>query len=115
MLHNVVEILGFFFSSRRRHTRLTCDWSSDVCSSDLAAHQRLGAGVCDRGSAGPGLAGVYRTGVSQIVATTMAVNAASRRVPEKAGMKYIRTIYLDWPGPRPGNGYGDVEYRLDRG
>src|SRR6266480_4345209 len=27
----------FFFSSRRRHTRLTCDWSSDVCSSDLTA------------------------------------------------------------------------------
>src|SRR6266480_7363929 len=26
----------FFFSSRRRHTSLTCDWSSDVCSSDLA-------------------------------------------------------------------------------
>src|SRR5690242_17105540 len=26
--------LVFFFSSRRRHTRLTCDWSSDVCSSD---------------------------------------------------------------------------------
>src|SRR6266480_1440099 len=25
----------FFVSSRRRHTRLTCDWSSDVCSSDL--------------------------------------------------------------------------------
>src|SRR4051812_49446025 len=24
-----------FFSSRRRHPRLTCDWSSDVCSSDL--------------------------------------------------------------------------------
>src|SRR6266571_4265285 len=28
-------IFFFFFSSRRRHTRLTCDWSSDVCSSDL--------------------------------------------------------------------------------
>src|SRR5690242_8157457 len=28
---------AFFFSSRRRHTRLTCDWSSDVCSSDLRA------------------------------------------------------------------------------
>src|SRR5690242_21508188 len=28
---------NFFFSSRRRHTRLTCDWSSDVCSSDLLA------------------------------------------------------------------------------
>src|SRR5580698_10956557 len=31
----------FVFSSRRRHTRLTCDWSSDVCSSDLEA--RIGA------------------------------------------------------------------------
>src|SRR5690242_9829503 len=26
----------FFFSSRRRHTRLTCDWSSDVCSSEVS-------------------------------------------------------------------------------
>src|SRR5690242_9706916 len=31
-----IPIAIFFFSSRRRHTRLTCDWSSDVCSSDLA-------------------------------------------------------------------------------
>src|SRR5260221_9309514 len=29
-------VWGFFFSSRRRHTRSLCDWSSDVCSSDLA-------------------------------------------------------------------------------
>src|SRR3989454_8914380 len=28
-------VLNFFFSSRRRHTRLQGDWSSDVCSSDL--------------------------------------------------------------------------------
>src|SRR5260370_28260901 len=27
--------MTFFFSSRRRHTRFKCDWSSDVCSSDL--------------------------------------------------------------------------------
>src|SRR2546430_15184465 len=27
--------LRFFFSSRRRHTRFDCDWSSDVCSSDV--------------------------------------------------------------------------------
>src|SRR5205814_7054276 len=39
----------FFFSSRRRHTRCLSDWSSDVCSSDLAASlltpdgRRLGA------------------------------------------------------------------------
>src|SRR5256885_6669298 len=30
----------FFFSSRRRHTRLQGDWSSDVCSSDLGRHAR---------------------------------------------------------------------------
>src|SRR6267142_572862 len=30
-----MDYFFFFFSSRRRHTRLTCDWSSDVCSSDL--------------------------------------------------------------------------------
>src|SRR2546427_1424653 len=33
----------FFFSSRRRHTRFDCDWSSDVCSSDLRRD-----GVLDR-------------------------------------------------------------------
>src|SRR2546430_10952856 len=33
----VLLVLGlFFFSSRSRHTRFDCDWSSDVCSSDLA-------------------------------------------------------------------------------
>src|SRR5256886_9010308 len=31
----------FFFSSRRRHTRFDCDWSSDVCSSDLCLPIRL--------------------------------------------------------------------------
>src|SRR5690606_40851647 len=32
---SVCFILFFFFSSRRRHTRFSRDWSSDVCSSDL--------------------------------------------------------------------------------
>src|SRR2546430_17366653 len=40
-------MFSFFFSSRRRHTRFDCDWSSDVCSSDLismsdyALHMRI--------------------------------------------------------------------------
>src|SRR5256885_10500587 len=33
-----------FFSSRRRHTRLQGDWSSDVCSSDLPVRPRLAVG-----------------------------------------------------------------------
>src|SRR5256886_4857055 len=32
----------FFFSSRRRHTIFDCDWSSDVCSSDLATFGKVG-------------------------------------------------------------------------
>src|SRR5476649_768441 len=31
----IIYSVFFFFSSRRRHTRSLCDWSSDVCSSDL--------------------------------------------------------------------------------
>src|SRR5947209_18746600 len=33
--------IGFFFSSRRRHTRYWRDWSSDVCSSDLSSFPGL--------------------------------------------------------------------------
>src|SRR5437762_6008885 len=33
----MIFVVDFFFSSRRRHTRYIGDWSSDVCSSDLAA------------------------------------------------------------------------------
>src|SRR5688572_32231876 len=37
LIFDVIDLLVFyfFFSSRRRHTRFDCDWSSDVCSSDL--------------------------------------------------------------------------------
>src|SRR5256886_9405274 len=37
-----------FFSSRRRHTRFDCDWSSDVCSSDLPLEVAAGRGGGDR-------------------------------------------------------------------
>src|SRR5205085_6793257 len=37
------SVLCFFFSSRRRHTRFDCDWSSDVCSSDLIFFARYEA------------------------------------------------------------------------
>src|SRR5689334_2626458 len=39
----VLFFFFFFFSSRRRHTRWNCDWSSDVCSSDLGRDFALGA------------------------------------------------------------------------
>src|SRR5947207_9210609 len=47
-------VVFFFFSSRRRHTRSLCDWSSDVCSSDLSvsAPPRSGA-TASRALIGP--------------------------------------------------------------
>src|SRR5690606_39369654 len=39
----------FFFSSRRRHTRFSRDWSSDVCSSDLAGQRAGERGPIDDG------------------------------------------------------------------
>src|SRR2546426_11826686 len=41
------SVLYFFFSSRRRHTRLQGDWSSDVCSSDLGRRHH-----CEHGGTG---------------------------------------------------------------
>src|SRR5688500_20170920 len=38
----------FFFSSRRRHTRLQGDWSSDVCSSDLTHIAEIDGKDCHR-------------------------------------------------------------------
>src|SRR5260221_4130090 len=49
--------LFFFFSSRRRHTRSLCDWSSDVCSSDLAVAEARPRRRRRPGAAGPPGAG----------------------------------------------------------
>src|SRR5256886_9161955 len=40
-------LIRFFFSSRRRHTRFDCDWSSDVCSSDLGSPVRSATVTCE--------------------------------------------------------------------
>src|SRR3712207_7806328 len=55
-------MLFFFFSSRRRHTRYWRDWSSDVCSSDLAHALAQGREMDDRHERGLGLgtAGIFR-------------------------------------------------------
>src|SRR5690606_40878369 len=42
--------LWFFFSSRRRHTRFSRDWSSDVCSSDLVVFAFIISTIAGRGT-----------------------------------------------------------------
>lgn len=49
----------------------------------------------------------------RIVATTMTVNLASRRVMENAGLRYVRTFFEQWPEYIEGAEHGDVEYALD--
>jgi RimJ/RimL family protein N-acetyltransferase len=58
--------------------------------------------------------GFSELGAERIFATTMTVNAASRRVMEKVGLKYVRTFHQSWPEPIEGTEQGDVEYALTR-
>src|SRR6266478_8418522 len=46
------NLFFFFFSSRRRHTRFDCDWSSDVCSSDLPRSRTAGTAAAGRARRG---------------------------------------------------------------
>lgn len=52
--------------------------------------------------------------VERVVAYTMAANQASRRVLEKAGLRYVRAFHTDWPDQIAGSEEGDAEYALDR-
>jgi RimJ/RimL family protein N-acetyltransferase len=53
-------------------------------------------------------------GVRRVVASTMTVNLASRRVMEKAGLTLERTFHQSWPERIEGTEQGDVEYALTR-
>ncbi|WP_206537676.1 GNAT family N-acetyltransferase [Ilumatobacter nonamiensis] len=52
--------------------------------------------------------------IERVVAETMVVHTASRRVMEKAGLRPTRTFRADWPVRIPGDEHGDVEYALTR-
>ncbi len=53
-------------------------------------------------------------GAARVHATTMAVNIGSRRVMEKAGMRFVRLFHGEWPERIPGDEHGDVEYAITR-
>jgi RimJ/RimL family protein N-acetyltransferase len=58
--------------------------------------------------------GFAETGVERVFATTMVVNVASRRVMEKAGLRFVRKFHQPWPDHIEGEEQGDVEYALLR-
>jgi len=53
-------------------------------------------------------------GARRVYATTMVVNVASRRVMEKAGLRFVRVFRQPWPDRIEGEEHGDVEYALAR-
>ena len=71
-----------------------------------------GKGYATEGSRALIRKGFAELGVQRVVANTMTVNRASRRVMEKLGMTHVRTYFLDWPEAIEGSEHGDVEYAL---
>ncbi|WP_184570709.1 GNAT family N-acetyltransferase [Streptomyces zagrosensis] len=80
---------------------------------------RLRHAVWGHGYATEGARALVRRGFTElnldrVVATTMTVNAGSRRVLEKTGLSLVRTFFVEWPEYLEGAEHGDVEYELTR-
>jgi RimJ/RimL family protein N-acetyltransferase len=73
-----------------------------------------GQGYATEGSRALIQKGFAELGVQRVVASTMVVNVASRRVLEKAGLRFVRTFHQPWPDYIEGQEHGDVEYALLR-
>lgn len=94
-----------------------CLWRDSDTLAELGYRLRRldwGQGLASEGAAALIGWGFSNGGYDKIVATTMAVNQASRRVMEKIGMKYARTVPGDFPDPIPGSEHGEVWYELTR-
>jgi RimJ/RimL family protein N-acetyltransferase len=99
--------LGWFSLARPDH--------SDLDQAGLG--YRLRRSAWGQGLATEGARALVRTafgelGLQRVFATTMAVNLASRRVLEKAGLRYVRTFHLEFDDPIPGTEHGEVEYAV---
>src|SRR5256885_15615826 len=79
----------FFFSSRRRHTRLQGDWSSDVCSSDLRASATVVAAsvavTCARSGLSPGRRAARANGASSSTRPRLGLGGAQRAGDRESG------------------------------
>src|SRR5688572_33221879 len=80
----------FFFSSRRRHTRFDCDWSSDVCSSDLISPRCANDVVKNMLSAASRMS-AHSAGTMPPPATAP-LRSEERRVGKEGGLRGWRMI-----------------------
>ena len=58
--------------------------------------------------------GFAELGAQRVIAETMTINLASRRVLEKAGLRLVRVFHQPWPYPVDGRDRGDAEYVLSK-
>ncbi len=103
------EFLGWFHLRPRE----------DSAPGEVELGYRLRRSAWGKGYATEGSRAVIRKsfaefGVQRVVAETMAVHLASRRVMEKSGMSLVRAFHQPWPYPIEGDDLGDVEYGLSR-
>src|SRR2546430_13097708 len=72
------HVYVFFFSSRRRHTRFDCDWSSDVCSSDLYQEEAI-VGTFDAWKMSASVLGCMPTGTGKTIVAGEAIRRGGGR------------------------------------
>jgi RimJ/RimL family protein N-acetyltransferase len=93
--------------------------TADTHANEVELGYRLVESVWGKGYATEGSRalidkGFAELGVQRVVAFTMVVHVASRRVMEKAGLRLVRTFHQPWPDYIEGEEEGDVEYALLR-
>lgn len=124
-LENLYEQGFGYFAAIERATGTFLGWFlyrppyGDPPPGDVELGYRLHTAAWGRGFATEGSRAIVEkafreTDVARIVASTMTVNAGSRRVLEKIGLRYLRTYHEDYDEPVDGIEHGDVEYALTR-
>src|SRR2546427_7834853 len=94
-----VVFFFFFFSSRRRHTRFDCDWSSDVCSSDLLEVEDSIRVVGEAGDGGEAVERVPQAAVDVLLLDI--------RMPRKSGIEV-----LDRKSTRLNSSHSQISYAV---
>lgn len=94
-----------------------CLWPESGTLAELGYRLRRmdwGQGLASEGASALVDWGFRSGGYDKIAACTMAANHASRRVLEKIGLNYVRTVSVDWAGTIPCGEDGEVWYELMR-
>jgi len=103
------EFLGWF--SLRQRANSSAD---EVELGYRLRRSAWGQGYATEGSRALVRMAFAELGIQRVFAESMAVNTASRRVMEKAGLKLVRTFHLTWDDPIDGTEHGEVEYELHK-